>query len=88
MPDVFIGHTYICVRLAEAHFFLSCPTPWGQPTIDGEHSVMVQGSSFSSTTPSISAVPEAGTATSLSIGLAILAGITLIARRRVKIHNA
>ena len=49
---------------------------------------MMQGSSFRSTTPPISAVPEAGTATSLGIGLAILAGITLIARRRVKIHNA
>ena len=49
---------------------------------------MMQGSSFRSTTPPIPAVPEAGTATSLSIGLAILAGITLIARRRVKIHNA
>lgn len=58
----------------------------GDPIYDS--AVFIQGNSFSSGTPPIPAIPEAGTATSLGIGLAVLAGITLIARRRVKIHNA
>ena len=51
-----------------------------------DSAVFIQGSSFSSTPPP--AVPEAGTATGLGIGLAVLAGMTLVARRRAKSVSA
>ena len=47
-----------------------------------DSAVFIQGNSFSNITPPMDPVPEAGTSTGLGIGLAVLAGMTLAARRR------
>ena len=51
-----------------------------------DSAVFIQGSSFGSTTPP--SVPEAGTSVSLGIGLVVLAGLTVAARRRAKVQKA